>query len=396
MPALAGVLVFVLAFGLYFSVHLVSRRSDASLRELSLAIELGVERLLLARLHAHGDPVADPLDPGDLERMAATVERFAPIARLLRLSDEALSLERTWADWLAARSAGTGGAEDDVALLSAFESAREEVRSYASGIGSSFDLTMILFGLTLSLGSAGAVGYWSVAKSHELRRDLAERAFRMALAAEERVRAGIAMELHDDIAQDLVAARMQCERAAAGSGGRDSLPGLAAATISAASAKIRLICTELRPTELHDLGLSGAIASLCEEIARRSDRPVARELPDELPRLEPEAELALWRIVREALSNAAKHSRGGIRVAARVTESPRGPRMEVEVADGGHASRPEPRADGASSGYGLGVMRERARAAGLELDVDIDPAGSRILIKASLDARSADREESGA
>jgi len=396
MPTAAGVLVFILAFGLYFSVHLVSRRSDASLRELSLAIELGAERLLLARLQAHDDPMAAPLDSGDLERMAETVERFAPIARLLRLSDGAHSLDRTWAEWLAARAAGALGAESDAALLSAFKTAREDIRNYASRIGSSFDLAMLLFGLTLSLGSAGAVGSWSAARSHELRRNLAERAFRMSLAAEDRVRSDLAMELHDDIAQDLIAARMQCERAAAGSGGRDSLPGLAAATISAASAKIRLICSELRPTELHDLGLSGAIASLCDEVARRSAQPVARDLPEELPRLGPDTELALWRIVREALSNAAKHSRGGIRVTARVAETPRGLRMEVEVSDAGYETKAETPADGVSSGYGFGVMRERARAAGLGLAVDLDPAGSRILITAPMGARSADRKESGA
>ncbi|MBN1241711.1 MAG: hypothetical protein JXA15_03265 [Spirochaetales bacterium] len=396
MPASAGLAVFALAFGLYFSVHLVSRRSDAALRAFSLEIELGVERLLSARLNEYGHPGAEALDTGYVERMTRTVARFVAIARPLRLTGEAAALQEAWSAWLGSGAAGNRDASADSAFLASLYAVRDALGSHASGISSSFDLVMILLALTLSLGSAGAVAYWSAARAQSLRRELAESGFRLALAAEDRVRVGIAMELHDDVAQDLVAARMQCERAAADAGGRDSLPAQAAITLSAASAKIRAICSELRPPDLLDLGLPAALVSLCDEISKRSGLPIERTIPEELPRLPSATELALWRIVRESLSNATKHSRGDVRVEARLERTRQGRRIVLETTDGGHVPDRHDGGSGRATGYGLGVMRERARAAGLDLAIEIDPASTRVRIEVPVMADAAVKQEQDA
>ena len=95
-------------------------------------------------------------------------------------------------------------------------------------------------------------------------------------------------------------------------------------------------------------------------------------------RPQPEAELAIFRIVQESLANALKHA-GATAVA--VTDSGAG----FDPATGVRAS-----ADGASGGMGLRSMRERAAVAGLTLDlVSVPGAGTTIQVAASLRRHSA-------
>jgi two-component system sensor histidine kinase UhpB len=96
-------------------------------------------------------------------------------------------------------------------------------------------------------------------------------------------------------------------------------------------------------------------------------------------RLEPDAELALYRIVQEALSNAVRHS-GASRVVVSLAAEDRG--MVAEVADDGSGFAVEHAHDGGGRGLGLVGMRERARYAHGSLSIDSAPgAGTRVRVE---------------
>ena len=96
-----------------------------------------------------------------------------------------------------------------------------------------------------------------------------------------------------------------------------------------------------------------------------------------LPRLEPEARLAVFRIVQEALGNSAKHARARqVEISLEVTDD----RLEVEIHDDGRGFEdPDPDTD--REGLGLSGMLDRAAHAGGTLQVDSRPGeGTRVTL----------------
>jgi signal transduction histidine kinase len=71
--------------------------------------------------------------------------------------------------------------------------------------------------------------------------------------------------------------------------------------------QLRQFSHELRPTILDDLGLVPAIRFLAGAVSKRSNLPirVSAEIPE---RLSSSAEVAVYRVVQEALTNAVKHA----------------------------------------------------------------------------------------
>jgi two-component system sensor histidine kinase DegS len=92
---------------------------------------------------------------------------------------------------------------------------------------------------------------------------------------------------------------------------------------------------------------------------------------DSLPRLRPEAEIVLYRVVKEALQNAHKHARGA---AVRVTINVRGDLLHLTVRDDGPGFDPREVARRAGrESWGLTSMRERAELIGAKLTVSARP-----------------------
>ena len=75
---------------------------------------------------------------------------------------------------------------------------------------------------------------------------------------------------------------------------------------------VRRVVYGLRPIELDDLGLVGALRQRIAALApaERSGIRIRLQLPDELPALSPAVELAAYRIVNEAMANVFRHSAG--------------------------------------------------------------------------------------
>lgn len=182
------------------------------------------------------------------------------------------------------------------------------------------------------------------------------------LAAQESERLRVARELHDEVGQTLTALLLQLSQAA-----RDAPPGLAGTLIEAQETAraslddVRRIALELRPEGLDDLGLPSALETLCDRLEKRVGLRVVRRVARRLPELSGDAELVVYRVAQEALTNVVRHS-GSSTALLELTASPGG--VSLVVSDEGHGLSAE-----ANSGSGVRGMRERASLVGATLSL---------------------------
>jgi two-component system, NarL family, sensor histidine kinase UhpB len=113
---------------------------------------------------------------------------------------------------------------------------------------------------------------------------------------------------------------------------------------------VRRVVARLRPGVLEDLGLHGALSSLCTDLRAVGGIEVDRSFGRGLPRLSPEAELVNYRMAQEALTNVAWHARAS--------------RISVSLTRVGNAADDGVRPWGARPGTGIVGMRERALLVG--------------------------------
>jgi signal transduction histidine kinase len=141
---------------------------------------------------------------------------------------------------------------------------------------------------------------------------------------------------------------------------------------------LRRLSHELRPTVLDDLGLLPALEFLAQGVGARTGTPITVEGP-RTPRLPSPVEIALYRVVQEALRNATKHARAS-RVDVRLFVETDGIRCSVRDDGRGFDVAAVLDRKGAR-GLGLIGMRERLTALGGELCIDSSPGrGTEIRI----------------
>ena len=194
-----------------------------------------------------------------------------------------------------------------------------------------------------------------------------QRSGRRVLAAQEAERLGIARDLHDEVGQLLTGVLLHLDSSTGSAPEhRDDIEE-AKRAVRRALDEVRRISRELRPEMLEDLGLVSALTELSTSFGRSGVR-VERRFDTSLPKLEPDTELAVYRIAQESLTNVARHSN-----ASRVTITlERGPDSVVlRIVDDGRGF------DSARSEEhgGLRSMRERALLVGGALAIEQVPTG---------------------
>jgi two-component system, NarL family, sensor histidine kinase UhpB len=181
-----------------------------------------------------------------------------------------------------------------------------------------------------------------------------------ALNAEEEERKRISRELHDETAQRLAALliRLRLARTAGGEQ-RDHTLDEVRAEIADVLDGIRRYARGLRPPALDELGLAAAIESYARSLSEATAIQVHVAAPPLRGAIAPETELAVYRIVQEALSNVVRHA-GARRADVRLERS--GERLLVSVRDDGEGF---PAADvlAGRAGHGLGLFGMQERAA---------------------------------
>jgi two-component system NarL family sensor kinase len=222
--------------------------------------------------------------------------------------------------------------------------------------------------------AAGATFGLVVTDMAEARRteDLLRALTHRVVQVQEAERGSVALELHDNITQLLVAVQFSSQALTAKLSARDGPAKREAAKLRTllgqTAAEVERISRNLRPSILDQLGLFAVLRATCTEFATRTGLAVSLTGGLLAERLPAEAELALYRIVQEALKNIEKHAR-----ARRVTVAlrPAGTFVQLLINDDGvgfdakhHAARRK-----GQGVLGLAGMRERAAYVGGTLTV---------------------------
>lgn len=186
---------------------------------------------------------------------------------------------------------------------------------------------------------------------------------RLSAKASELERGRLARDLHDVPLQELAGVIRRLEFIPEAH--RES------AALREVADHLRAVATELRPPVLEDFGLVPAIEFLAAQVNRETDAfRVEATVADEVgggsvARPPAEVEIALFRIVQEALSNAVRHS-GGRRAFVRGKVGPGG--VDLTVADDGRGLAPGAIDHAIREGrMGTVSLQERARSVGAAL-----------------------------
>jgi signal transduction histidine kinase len=189
------------------------------------------------------------------------------------------------------------------------------------------------------------------------------------IEAQEQERARIGRELHDDINQRLAMLAIELDQlqdnpAEVGS----RLQELRKQTTEISN-DVQALSRELHSSKLEYLGIVAAMRSFCKEFGDQQGMEVdfgSHDLPSPLP--SPEISLTLFRVLQEALHNAAKHS--GVRqFEVQLWGRPR--EVHLTVSDSGAGFDTQ----GAKEGRGLGLtsMQERLKLVNGELAIESQP-----------------------
>ncbi len=190
------------------------------------------------------------------------------------------------------------------------------------------------------------------------------------LEIQDKERCRFARELHDDLGQQLTALAMTLPTVKGNEHHLKLLEG--------AIATVRNISYLLHPPLLDETGLHAALHWYVEGLVKRSNIQISLSVnPDAFPRLAPEIETTIFRIIQESLTNVYRHSQSE---NASVEVVKKTDVVVVRVRDYGKGPPKEILSNVHSSGLGVGIggMRERVRQFGGELTISHAEPGTLV------------------
>jgi PAS domain S-box-containing protein len=208
-----------------------------------------------------------------------------------------------------------------------------------------------------------------VTKRKEMELALSDVARRL-VEAQEKERARIARDLHDDINQKLALLSMEVSQLEANPSEIEPRGQEVRIRIGEISADIHALAQDLHPSNLEYLGAVAGIESWCRDFAERQDLELdfTANVRNPLP---PEIGVVLFRVLQEALQNTVKHS-GAKRVQVELREESEA--LHLIVGDSGRGFDVEAAARG-RGGLGLISMRERVRLLNGRISISSKPNG---------------------
>ncbi len=213
--------------------------------------------------------------------------------------------------------------------------------------------------LAESLATRAAI---AVELSERVSRDTVRR----VVGAQELERSRLARELHDETGQALTSILLglkSLDDRAVVDEDHAAVAELRELVVSTLQ-DVRRLAVELRPAALDDFGLVPAIERLRDIVEEQSGLSVDVQSDLAEPRLPPESETALYRIVQEAFTNVQKHATAS-RVSLRLHQD--GASVTLTIHDDGRGFDPEKVRDGS---LGLVGMRERVALLGGRLTIE--------------------------
>jgi PAS domain S-box-containing protein len=187
------------------------------------------------------------------------------------------------------------------------------------------------------------------------------------LVLEDELRKKIAGDLHDEVAQDLIALGLNLNHVNNHlmDESRDSLHGIIEGSLKLTkevSRRVRNLMVELHPQQIEEFGLVAALSSHVEKYAKRTGIEVVVNADGNFPRLTAKKETALFRIAQEALQNILKHAEA---TSVNISLRKQGGVVLLTITDDGKGFLLRtilPKLKG--GGWGLTNMRERAELIG--------------------------------
>jgi signal transduction histidine kinase len=208
----------------------------------------------------------------------------------------------------------------------------------------------------------------------------------------------IARELHDSIGQYLAGLKFQLaqiERAAGSNPAEfQTLLSETSDLLDRCLAEVRTISHLLHPPLLDELGLYSAARWYVEGFAERSGLQVDFKVDDFVDRLHKDAEIALFRVLQEALTNVHRHAAA---TKVEVDISCKNDEAVLLVKDNGRGIPTEllrRYKEGHGGGIGLAGMRERLNELGGNLTVESSRSGTSLRACLPTDACRNSRSES--
>jgi signal transduction histidine kinase len=253
----------------------------------------------------------------------------------------------------------------------------------------------LLSGMFYSLGSSRSR---AVEIANEITRELRESEAGLRASAEqlqamsrrlvdlqESERRQFSRELHDRVGQNLTALSINVDilKTQLANNGNEAFRTRlndAAALLEATSGAIENVMSELRPPMLDDYGLLPALQWYANEFSSRTGIQVSVDGDEQMERLSQASEIALFRIVQEALNNVAKHAHAShVRIALARSDT----RLVMTLVDDG-AGLEAAAGPGSKRRPGLGMvtMRERTQAVGGQFEIGAAPGrGTQVVVR---------------
>jgi PAS domain S-box-containing protein len=206
------------------------------------------------------------------------------------------------------------------------------------------------------------------------------------MAGQEKERAAIARELHDELGQVLTALRMDAVWLSERLKGKDPQAGSRALTmcdlIDTTIDEVRALATRLRPGVLDDFGLIDALDWYAKYFAQRTGITCNYKHLN-MPQVDDLVATAAYRITQEALTNVARHA---FATRVKIDLQVKGGILTLSVADNGRGFDPQNLSE--TNSLGLAGMRERAGLLGGRLELQSKPGkGTRVFFRLPLDER---------
>ncbi len=200
------------------------------------------------------------------------------------------------------------------------------------------------------------------------------------ISSQEDERTRIARELHDDLSERLAGTALEIGRLQRSDPNQhEELANLKDQVVEL-SEDIQELSRRLHDSSLDDTGLVTAVEAQCQRFFEKGGPPVAFTSEGEFETVNHDVQLALYRIVQEALKNVQRHS-GADDVSIRLRRTPH--HVDLEVRDNGCGF--DLRHRRWQRGVGLASMKERANLLGGRCTIESKPAeGARIVVSMPL------------
>jgi PAS domain S-box-containing protein len=194
---------------------------------------------------------------------------------------------------------------------------------------------------------------------------------------QEEDRRRIARELHDGTTQILIALNVDLGMIGASDPALQQKLAGSRELVKQCLDELRTVSYLLHPPLLDEIGLELALRNYVKGVCTRSDLEIVLQLPPNLNQLPRGVQVAIFRIVQEALANIHRHSDSR---SARIVLKQEADELRMEIADQGRGIPPEvlQNTDG-RAGVGIASMRERVRQLGGRFDIESN-AGTTIRV----------------